>query len=37
MKILWAYGNTYVTRTFAETGETADQFGQPGAGHHAHA
>jgi len=37
MKILWVYGNTYVTRTFAETGETVDQFGRPGDDDQAHA
>jgi HTH-type transcriptional repressor of puuD len=26
MRILWVYGATHVTRTFAETGETVDQF-----------
>lgn len=26
MKILWVYGNTRVTRTFADTGETVEQF-----------
>ena len=26
MRILWVYGSTHVTRTFAETGETVDQF-----------
>jgi quercetin dioxygenase-like cupin family protein len=26
MKILWVYGNTHVTRTFADTGETVEQF-----------
>jgi HTH-type transcriptional regulator, repressor for puuD len=29
MRILWVYGSTQVTRTFAETGETVDQFGRP--------
>lgn len=28
MRILWVYGSTHVTRTFAETGETVDQFAQ---------
>jgi len=28
MRILWVYGSTHVTRTFAETGETVEQFGQ---------
>jgi quercetin dioxygenase-like cupin family protein len=26
MRILWVYGSTVVTRTFADTGETVDQF-----------
>ena len=26
MRILWVYGGAYVTRTFADTGETVDQF-----------
>lgn len=26
MRILWVYGSTQVTRTFAETGVTVDQF-----------
>jgi quercetin dioxygenase-like cupin family protein len=26
MKILWVYGDTHVTRTFADTGETVEQF-----------
>ncbi len=26
MRILWVYGSTFVTRTFADTGETVDQF-----------
>lgn len=26
MRILWVYGSTSVTRTFADTGETVDQF-----------
>lgn len=26
MRILWVYGSTQVTRTFADTGETVDQF-----------
>lgn len=28
MRILWVYGATHVTRTFAETGETVEQFAQ---------
>lgn len=28
MRILWVYGSTDVTRTFAETGETVRQFAQ---------
>lgn len=28
MRILWVYGNTHVTRTFADTGETVEQFEQ---------
>ncbi|HUF15998.1 MAG TPA: cupin domain-containing protein [Acidimicrobiia bacterium] len=28
MRILWVYGSTHVTRTFADTGETVDQFEQ---------
>lgn len=28
MRILWVYGSTEVTRTFAETGETVQQFSQ---------
>ena len=28
MRILWVYGSTYVTRTFAETGETVVQYSQ---------
>jgi len=28
MRILWVYGSTHVTRTFAETGETVEQFAQ---------
>lgn len=26
MRILWVYGSTHVTRTFADTGETVEQF-----------
>jgi len=29
LTILWVYGSTHVTRTFAETGETVDQFASP--------
>ena len=29
MRILWVYGDTHVTRTFAETGETVEQFSRP--------
>ena len=29
MRILWVYGSTHVTRTFAESGETVDQFARP--------
>lgn len=29
MRILWVYGSTYVTRTFADTGQTVDQFDNP--------
>lgn len=28
MRILWVYGDTHVTRTFADTGETVEQFQQ---------
>jgi quercetin dioxygenase-like cupin family protein len=28
MRILWVYGDTHVTRTFADTGETVEQFEQ---------
>lgn len=28
MRILWVYGSTHVTRTFADTGETVEQFGR---------
>jgi quercetin dioxygenase-like cupin family protein len=28
MRILWVYGSTEVTRTFADTGETVEQFSQ---------
>jgi quercetin dioxygenase-like cupin family protein len=28
MRILWVYGSTKVTRTFADTGETVEQFEQ---------
>ena len=28
MRILWVYGSTHVTRTFADTGETVEQFDQ---------
>jgi quercetin dioxygenase-like cupin family protein len=28
MRILWVYGSAYVTRTFADTGETVEQFAQ---------
>ena len=31
MRILWVYGAAHVTRTFAETGETVEQFAQPSA------
>lgn len=31
MRILWVYGSTHVTRTFAQTGETVTQFGSPTA------
>jgi quercetin dioxygenase-like cupin family protein len=31
MRILWVYGSTHVTRTFADTGETVEQF-SPGSG-----
>lgn len=30
MRILWVYGATEVTRTFADTGETVPQFHSPG-------
>ena len=30
MRILWVYGAAHVTRTFADTGETVDQFTAPG-------
>jgi quercetin dioxygenase-like cupin family protein len=26
MRILWVYGSTHVTRTYADTGETVEQF-----------
>lgn len=29
MRILWVYGDTEVTRTFTETGETVAQFARP--------
>ena len=28
MRILWVYGSTHVTRTYVETGEEMEQFGQ---------
>ena len=28
LRILWVYGSTHVTRTFADTGETVEQFDQ---------
>ena len=28
MRILWVYGSTHVTRTFADSGETVEQFEQ---------
>jgi quercetin dioxygenase-like cupin family protein len=28
MRILWVYGSTHVTRTYADTGETVEQFEQ---------
>jgi quercetin dioxygenase-like cupin family protein len=28
MRILWVYGSTHVTRTFADTGQTVEQFEQ---------
>ncbi len=30
MRILWVYGSTHVTRTFADTGETVEQFAARG-------
>lgn len=29
MRILWVYGSTHVTRTFADTGDTVEQFVRP--------
>jgi len=29
MRILWVYGNTHVTRTFTDTGETVSNHGKP--------
>jgi quercetin dioxygenase-like cupin family protein len=31
MRILWVYGSTDVTRTFADSGETVPQFHNPGS------
>lgn len=31
MRILWVYGSTHVTRTFADTGETVEQFASKNA------